>query len=48
MRKAQADFITKLRDEAKIDRLDKPAMKPPEAPASTPAEKPAETPPETK
>lgn len=27
MRKAQADFITKLREEAKIERLDKPAEK---------------------
>ena len=48
MRKAQSDFITKLRDEAKIERLDKPAAKPAEMPtvkpAETPAEKPAETP----
>ena len=56
MRKAQADFITKLRDEAKIERLDKPAakapempmVKPAEAPAAKPAEAPAEKPPETK
>lgn len=52
MRKAQADFITKLREEAKIERLDKPAAKPAEVPTmkapEAPAEKPAEKPPETK
>jgi peptidyl-prolyl cis-trans isomerase C len=52
MRKAQADFITKLREEAKIERLDKPAAKAPEMPVvkpvEAPAEKPAEKPPETK
>ena len=41
MRKAQADFITKLREEAKIERLDKPAAKPAEMPAVKPAEAPA-------
>ena len=34
MRKAQVDLVTKLRSEAKIERLDKPA--------ETPADKPAE------
>ena len=53
MRKAQADFITKLREEAKIERLDKPAAKPAEVPTmkpaeAPPAEKPAETPTESK
>jgi peptidyl-prolyl cis-trans isomerase C len=52
MRKAQADFITKLREEAKIERLDKPAAKAPEMPVvkpvEAPAEKPAEKPPENK
>jgi peptidyl-prolyl cis-trans isomerase C len=50
MRKAQADFIAKLREEAKIERLDKPAAKPslmPE-PITPPVEKPAEKPVETK
>jgi peptidyl-prolyl cis-trans isomerase C len=43
-RKAQSDYLAKLREGAKIERLDKPAEKPTEA-ASTPApseEKPAE------
>jgi peptidyl-prolyl cis-trans isomerase C len=40
MRKAQTDFITKLREEAKIERLDKPATPPaltmPQAPPTPP------------
>ena len=40
-RKAQSDYLTKLRQNAKLERLDKPA----DAPAAAPAEtKPAETP----
>src|SRR5262249_22313924 len=45
MRKAQADFITKLRQDAKIERLDKPAAAPkmpePLKPSTEP-EKPAD------
>jgi peptidyl-prolyl cis-trans isomerase C len=52
MRKAQSEFITKLRADAKIERMDKPAASaaptmpaPPAAvpPAPPPADKPAET-----
>jgi len=37
-RKAQAELVTKLRAEAKIERMDKPAAKPEEKPAA-PAKK---------
>jgi peptidyl-prolyl cis-trans isomerase C len=40
VRKAQADLVTKLRADAKIERMDKPA-KPEEKPAATPAPAPA-------
>jgi len=42
VRKAQADLVTKLRADAKIERMDKPAKveeKPPAAPAPAPAKK---------
>jgi len=45
MRKAQADYMTKLRESAKVERLDKPAAQPqttPMAPGMAPEAKPAE------
>jgi peptidyl-prolyl cis-trans isomerase C len=40
MRKAQAELVTKLRADAKIERMDKPAAKPEEKPvAPAPAKK---------
>jgi peptidyl-prolyl cis-trans isomerase C len=36
-RKAQAELVTKLRADAKIERMDKPAAKPEEKPAAPPA-----------
>jgi peptidyl-prolyl cis-trans isomerase C len=42
-RKAQSEYLAKLRDSAKLERLDKPADAPAAAPAPTTA-KPAETP----
>ena len=43
-RKAQSEYLAKLRETAKIERLDKPAeaAKPAEAPAAAPATPPAE------
>ena len=38
-RKAQAELVTKLRTEAKIERMDKPAAKPEEKPAAPPPAK---------
>jgi peptidyl-prolyl cis-trans isomerase C len=38
-RKAQAELVTKLRAEAKIERMDKPAAKPEEKPAAAPPAK---------
>ncbi len=43
-RKSQTDFITKLRQDAKIERLDKPADQPAGKPADQPAGKPADQP----
>ncbi len=42
IRKAQADYVTQLRKDAKIERLDKPAAKPGDKPGDKPAEKPAD------
>src|SRR6476619_448811 len=39
-RKAQAELVTKLRAEAKIERMDKPAVKPEEKPAAPAKKKP--------
>jgi peptidyl-prolyl cis-trans isomerase C len=43
-RKAQSEYLAKLREGAKIERLDKPAeaAKPAQAPTATPATPPAE------
>ena len=38
-RKAQAELVTKLRADAKIERMDKPAAKPEEKPAASPPAK---------
>jgi len=39
VRKAQAELVTKLREQAKVERLDKPAAAPADKPADQPAEK---------
>jgi peptidyl-prolyl cis-trans isomerase C len=39
VRKAQAELVTKLREQAKVERLDKPAAAPAEKPADQPADK---------
>ncbi len=44
MRKAQADYLTKLRGSAKVERLDKLAAQPPAAPAPEPGKAPETNP----
>ncbi len=41
-RKAQTEYVAKLREGAKIERLDQPAAKPMDKPADKPADKPGE------